>query len=281
MMISFVEIREAVRMALGSLLESKFRSFLTILGVMVGVGSVILLASIINGLNSAAEEEIDSLGTNVIHVSKFPPDVDRDDLTDEDRNRPPITVGEANAIMENCPSVSHVAPQNYYWRPGGNEAKYKGNKFSNPNLMGTWPDYTKVRDRDLAEGRFISELDQQFRSDVVVVGRVIALACRRPSTPGHFDERADEVERHSRPVDSRDDLLCGGNDRAARFDHELVDDGILDEEVPSLIRRLRVDQNHIGLNRPCHGNGLAVEWIPDFVPPLRIGELRAVDVRHR
>ena len=174
MVISFVEVREAVKLAFSSIVESKFRSFLTILGVMVGVSSVICLASVINGLDGAAENEIASLGTNVINVSKFPEDTNREDLTDEDRNRPPITAGEARAILQFCPSVSHVAPQNYYFQPGGNEAKFMGRKFSRPNLMGTWPDYVKVRDRILTEGRFISKVEEQFRSSVCVIGADVA-----------------------------------------------------------------------------------------------------------
>lgn len=168
------EIRDAIAMALSSLWTNKFRSFLTILGVMVGVGSVIGMASIVDGLQRAAEQEVDSMGTNIIMVTRFEPNVDRDELTDEDRNRAPITVGEAMAIRDNCPSVSAVAPRNYYFKPGGNVAKYKNRKFDSPNFMGTWPEYVTVKDKEVKEGRFISQADEQFRAMVCVIGSDIA-----------------------------------------------------------------------------------------------------------
>jgi len=174
MLLSPVEIRDAILMALSSVKANKFRSFLTILGVMVGVGSVISMASVIDGLNLAAEEEIDSMGNNIIMVFKLPPGQDHDELTEDERNRPPITVTEAKAILANCPSVDGVAPHNYYWRPGGNEAKYKNRKFNNPNFNGTWPDYPRVRDKNLSAGRFFGDTEMQFRRMVCVIGSDVA-----------------------------------------------------------------------------------------------------------
>ncbi|MCD6248941.1 MAG: ABC transporter permease [candidate division Zixibacteria bacterium] len=170
MLLSPTEITNAITMALSSVRTNKFRSFLTILGVMVGVGSVIAMASVIDGLNLAAEEEIDSMGSNIIMVSKFAPGTDFDNLSDDERNRSPITVGEAQAILDNCPSIDGVAPHNYYFAPGGNVAKYKNRKFNNPRFNGTWPDYPRVRDKDLTSGRFFGKTEMQFRQMVCVVG---------------------------------------------------------------------------------------------------------------
>jgi putative ABC transport system permease protein len=125
-------------------------------------------------LNGAAEEEIDRIGSNIIMVTKFAPGEDRDRLTDDERNRPPITVAEAEAILANCPTVSGVAPHNYYFRPGGNEAKYKNRKFNRPSFNGTWPDYIRVRDKELASGRFLDATDLQFRRMVCVIGADVA-----------------------------------------------------------------------------------------------------------
>jgi len=174
MLITWVEIRDAIRMALDSLRSNIFRSIMTIVGVMVGVAAVIGMASVINGLDSAAKQEVDRRGSNIIHVSKWAPDTDFDDLTDEERNRKPITVGEAQAILKNCPSVDGVAPQNYYFKPGGNVVKYSGKQANNPRLMGTWPDYIEVRDRNVEQGRFLSDVDEQFRLNVAVIGYDVA-----------------------------------------------------------------------------------------------------------
>jgi putative ABC transport system permease protein len=173
-LLSPVEIRDAVLMALSSVKGNKFRSILTIMGVLVGVAAVISMASVIDGLNGAAEAEIDRMGSNVIMVNKFPQGVDHDDLTEDERNRPPITIGEAQAILANCPSVDGVAPHNYYFRPGGNEAKYNNRKFNNPNLNGTWPDYVRVRAKNVSSGRFLNETDLKFRRMVCVLGAGVA-----------------------------------------------------------------------------------------------------------
>jgi len=170
MMLTSVEIKDAILMGLASLRANKLRAGLTILGVMVGVSSVIAMASIVDGLDGAMNNEIDQLGSNVIMVTKFAPEVDHDDLSDEERNRPPITIGEAEAILENCELVEGVSPQDYYFQRGGNEAKYKNRKFNRPNLMGTWPDFTRVNDKDVVSGRFISDIDERFRLMVCVIG---------------------------------------------------------------------------------------------------------------
>lgn len=174
MFLTWIEVREAIAMGLSSLRTNKLRSFLTILGVMIGVASVIGLASIIDGLNSAVIEEIDTFGSNIIDIDRFPPGTDWDELTDAERNRPYMSVGEAEVIRDNCPHVEGVAPQNHYWAPGGNIIKYSNRKVSNIRYHGTWPDYLKVRDKNLSEGRFITEFDLQARSMVCVLGSQVA-----------------------------------------------------------------------------------------------------------
>ena len=170
MILNTTEILDGVGMALGAIKANKFRAFLTILGVMIGVGSVICLAAIIDGLDGAMEAEIDQLGSNIILVSKFAPGEDREDLTDEDRNRPPITINEARIIQEQSEFVDGVAPRNFVFQRGGNEARYKSNKFNRPMFCGTWPDFTRVRDLEVTQGRFITEVDDQFRLMVCVIG---------------------------------------------------------------------------------------------------------------
>jgi len=174
MLLSPVEISNAVMMALGSLLSNKFRSFLTILGVMVGVGSVISMSAVIDGLDGAAKDEVDKMGTNVITVRKFASGTDWDNLSDEQRKRPEMSVGEAEAILANCPTVDGVAPRNHFYALGGNKAKYRNRTFNRPLVMGTWPEYLKVRDKNMETGRFFSEIDLQYRLMVCVLGSSVA-----------------------------------------------------------------------------------------------------------
>lgn len=175
MVLTAVEIRDSISMALGSLRANKLRSFLTILGVLIGVASVISLASFINGLNLAMEEEIANMGSAaIIDVRRLPEFMDWDDMSEELRSRPDLTVGEAMAIKGNCPSVDGVAPTNRYWAPGGNVVKYKNRKATNVTYLGTWPDYLRVKDRSLQQGRFVTEGDLERRAQVAVIGHEIA-----------------------------------------------------------------------------------------------------------
>ncbi len=169
MLLTFSEVKDAILMALSAILANKLRAFLTILGVMVGVASVIGLASIIGGLNGAMEKEIDQLGSNVIMVTKNDVMMDHDELDESQRNREPITVGEAEAILAHCPSIDGVSPQNYYFNSGGNDIKYANRKGNSPYVMGTWPDYIRVNNRTILQGRFLSETEQQFRLNVCVI----------------------------------------------------------------------------------------------------------------
>lgn len=170
MILTPVEIKDSIMMALSSIRANKMRAGLTILGVMIGVASVISLASIINGLDEAMNNEIDAWGSNSFYITRYAFDVDRSKLSDEDRNRSPITVGEADAINKNCPSVDGVSPQNYHFAPGGNDVKYKNRKGNRSYLMGTWPDYIKVNNLNMQAGRFITEMDQHSSAMICVIG---------------------------------------------------------------------------------------------------------------
>jgi putative ABC transport system permease protein len=177
MLLTPAEIRDAILIALGSLHTNKFRSFLTVLGVMIGVSSVIALASVINGLDRAVEAEIDSLGSNYIRITHLPENVDWDNLPDSMRNRPYIKSGEARAIQANCPAVAGVSPENHYWRPGGNIVKFKNRKANQPAIVGTWPPFLAVHDIGIARGRFLSWTDVDRRSMVCVIGKDIEEGC--------------------------------------------------------------------------------------------------------
>jgi len=167
---TLIELREGVLMALGALWANKFRSSMTILGVLIGVWSVIAMTSLITGLDSAVQGSIDSIGSNILFVDRYPPEVHFDDLSDEEKNRKFMTIDEANAIRENCPAVVAVSPENHYWARGGNVVKYKGHKADRPAIVGVVPDYLKVHNVEVSEGRFISSIDNNTRAKVAVLG---------------------------------------------------------------------------------------------------------------
>jgi len=177
MALNLFEIKEAIVMALDSIRANKLRAFLTVLGVMIGVSSVIGMVSLITGLNNSMARQIESLGSNAIYVARFKPGIHIGRRSSAERNRRPITYEYALAIKEYCPAIKAVSPQNYYWKPGGgNVAKYRGNEAMRPDLLGALPDYQVVNNITCNQGRFINEMDHHFRRMVCVIGPDVAEA---------------------------------------------------------------------------------------------------------
>lgn len=170
------EMKEGIIMAWQAMRANKLRSFLTILGVLIGVASVIGMASIIQGLNNSMSAQIQSLGSNVIYISKNEPGIHFGRRSEEERNRKGITYGDALAIKESCPSVGAVSPQNYYFAPGGNLAKYRQNEARRPSFGGVLPDYEVVNNFFVTDGRFVTESDVHFKTYVSVLGSDVSEA---------------------------------------------------------------------------------------------------------
>src|SRR4051794_9074942 len=98
-----------VKLALATLREHKLRSFLTVLGVIIGTGAVIGVGSIIAGLDGAITGVLGQFGPNPLIVFKWQTGV-RFNLTPEEWRRKPLTLQQARAVAERCPSVEHVSP---------------------------------------------------------------------------------------------------------------------------------------------------------------------------
>lgn len=178
-----VQLKEGIIIALGSIRSNKLRSFLTILGVLIGVASVIGMVSLIEGLNSAVKGEVEGLGSNLIFVSRYEPNTDYDELDDEERHRKPITKSEAEAILANAPSISAVSPQDYIRLRGGNVVKYMDKKAQNPRLFGTWPSYQDVNQHFTDNGRFFTESENTHKARVAVIGSDLANGLFGPIDP--------------------------------------------------------------------------------------------------
>jgi putative ABC transport system permease protein len=165
------DLKEAVRMAADTLRSNKLRSGLTMLGIMIGVTTVILISSVINGLTANVDNLVKSLGTNVYWIFRFPVFGNRP--TQEMLNRKQLTYDDAVAMRE-MPHVLGVDASQQYRAPSGVlgsfSVKYKGHKVSNTILQGDSDEQPIVYDLDLTEGRFFTEQEEQRRANVVVLG---------------------------------------------------------------------------------------------------------------
>ena len=182
------EVQEGIRLALDAVRANKFRSFMTILGVMIGVGAVILINTIMDGFNQYADSSIEKIGSNVMYITKWEPDTDFDDLTEEQRRRKNITMEEARAIQDMCPLVKAVSPEKKSYN---NVAQYKDRKIRNPDdFRGCWPTQPIATNRDVAYGRFIDQTDMDRAAMVTVIGPEIADAL--------FDAREEAIGKRIR-----------------------------------------------------------------------------------
>src|SRR5215204_1496260 len=160
------DIKESALMAFDTLRANKLRSALTILGVSVGVVTVIFMVSIIQGLNKAFADQIESLGSNTIFVSKFDPSFGRPPGPEE-IHRKDLTMDDVEALRTEAPSIAGVSPIH---RMLAATLRYKDKQTDTPILFGVTPYYEFVQTQYVASGRFINEIDMQDRSNVVIIG---------------------------------------------------------------------------------------------------------------
>ena len=166
-------LRATLAMALDSVRGHKFRSFLTVLGIVIGVMTAICIASLLTGMRQNIVSMIEEYGTNNIyafHLSTGP-------RTGEDRSertRKPLTVADAETIKAQAPAVDDVAwvaPNvGYGGGPFDDNITYQGRNYRWGNTQGVSPNYSDVYNVVLKEGRFITETDDQQRSNVMVIG---------------------------------------------------------------------------------------------------------------
>ncbi len=164
---------ETLGMALESVRSHKFRSFLTVLGIVIGVMTAITIASILTGLRQNIVTMIEEYGTNNIyafHLSTGP-------HTGEDRSeraRKPLTVADAEAIMAQASAVESVgykAPNiGYSGGPFDDNVTYQGHNYRWGDTQGVSPNFDALTNIAIREGRFITENDDQQRANVMVIG---------------------------------------------------------------------------------------------------------------
>ena len=163
---TFDDIKESALMAVDTLRANKLRSTLTILGVSVGVVTVIFMVSIIQGLNKAFADQIESLGSNTIFVSKFAPSFGRPPGPEE-IHRKDLTMEDAEALRTEAPSIVGVSPIH---RLISSTVRYQDKQTDTPILFGVTPYYEFVQTQYVASGRFVNEIDMQDRSNIVIIG---------------------------------------------------------------------------------------------------------------
>ncbi len=169
---SWNSVGENLRLALDTLRAHKFRSFLTVLGVFIGTTTVIMVASIIAGLDKQLVEAAEQFGTRVVWIYKLQMGAPHK-LTREERLRKPLTYDDAQAIKELCPDVEEVSLAIFgeleeFGLPP-TTARYKGREMAGAQFMGVDAAYLSISNSSLADGRFFTSTDDLHRRDVAVI----------------------------------------------------------------------------------------------------------------
>jgi putative ABC transport system permease protein len=171
------EVLENLAVAFDTLRARKVRSGLTILGIVVGVTTVIAVASIIDGLNGEIQERVQSLGSNTLFITRIPPAQNATRLPAKIRVRKYLEDQDAAFIEGACPTVSYatVFANRINFGEQTDEIRYADAHVERFFLRGVQPEYINAFPLfAVAEGRFISAFDEEHARDVIVIGRAIA-----------------------------------------------------------------------------------------------------------
>src|SRR5258707_1282316 len=166
-LMNFADVKESAYMALDTVRANKLRSLLTILGVSVGVITVIFMVSIIQGLNKAFAEQIEAWGSNAIWATKFDPSFGHQ-VNSEELHRKDLTLEDADAIRNEAPSVLSVSPIH---RKIAETVRYADKQSDTPILIGATPYYEFTQSSYVGRGRFVTETDIRERSNICILGQ--------------------------------------------------------------------------------------------------------------
>ncbi|HEX4542717.1 MAG TPA: ABC transporter permease [Candidatus Acidoferrum sp.] len=177
-----MHLGENAQMALTTLRENKMRSFLTVLGVVIGITALLSVVSILVGVYGDVNAYLSDYGPETLFIFRFDPGIHTGRLTPEERARKPLTLEDVEAIVEFCPSV-RAATATLYPRfteegPGQGPvtARYLSKEVSGVDYYGALTSTEEVFNMRAARGRFFSEAENLHRADVAVIGPDVAKA---------------------------------------------------------------------------------------------------------
>ena len=160
-----MKISEAMRIAWEAISKNKIRSMLTMLGIIIGVAAVIIMVAISAGTEATIQEQITSLGSNLIFVQGA--------FTRGGPGQPPqggLVYDDAGAIQEGVEGVESVVVEQF----SSEKVKAGDVTLEDVEILGTTPGFPSVRDMEIADGRYFTEQEIDRKSKVVVLGSSIA-----------------------------------------------------------------------------------------------------------
>jgi putative ABC transport system permease protein len=203
-------LRENMHIALRAVLANRLRSALTLLGIVIGVVTVIAMVAVVRGFKAGVVANITSFGATLVQFQKYEPRFGGGrERPESERNRRDLTLEDALAIRDLCPSIAAVSPERWLF-PGRNEVtiKAEGREANGPFVGGVYPDYMVANNHFVADGRFVTDADvlratpvAVISSDVVdalfpgrdALGRQIEIGGRRYDVVGLLEKKGSSL----------------------------------------------------------------------------------------
>jgi putative ABC transport system permease protein len=161
-----MHIAEAIKIALRSLWANKLRSVLTLLGVVIGISSVIAVVTFVSGINDYVAKKIFNLGADVFIVSKMSAVETNADHFLEAEKRKNLVLEDYEAMQEACRHCDYVGAL----MSGSGKVKHEEQSIDDTTIQGLTPSMATILDTDLTEGRMVNETDMDNHLQVAVVG---------------------------------------------------------------------------------------------------------------
>src|ERR1700730_3402855 len=162
---------ENMRFALLAVRAHKLRAGLTILGIVVGVATVIAMVSIVTGFNNNMVRSFQSFGATLVVFQKYEPRFGPGGPRPEgELRRKDLTLEDAAALKAQVPELRAVSPQRYLWDNLNYHLKYRDAEFRSPRVFGVVVEYPIATNRSVSQGRFLTESDVEHAADVLIIG---------------------------------------------------------------------------------------------------------------
>src|SRR5664280_2602020 len=161
-----MKISNLLKLAIYALKRNKLRAFLTMLGIIIGVASVIAMLAIGEGSKKSIQDQISSMGTNLVSVS--PSSQQRGGIQLGNSGAVNLTVKDLDAIKAKCPSIGDISPE---VRANG-QAVYS-NKNWPTSLFGSNTEYLRIKKLEVSEGRCFTEQEVKGAAKVCLIGKTV------------------------------------------------------------------------------------------------------------
>src|ERR1700683_1206684 len=171
------DYRENLALAMDTLRTHKMRSFLAVLGVMIGVCLIILVVGLVTGFKNTIQDEITSDGIDPAWTQRFDQgNPGQNPRPKEERLRKPLTLEDGQALLRACPNIKQVAVSIFQWDVP-HVARAHNNEVQATEFRGTFPAFLEVySNATMRAGRFFTDAENLHRDNVADIGENAAKA---------------------------------------------------------------------------------------------------------